>query len=83
MMRLDVRGATGEEQPVEPLDQLLEAQLPGELGNQHGRRARRIDHRARVLLPDHVKGMTADHAPVGGNTNERAGGCHDGLPAGV
>jgi len=23
--------------------------------------------------------MMADHAPVGGNTNERAGGCHDGL----
>jgi hypothetical protein len=23
-----------------------------------------------------VKRMRADHAPVGGNTNERAGGCH-------
>jgi hypothetical protein len=22
----------------------------------------------------------ADHAAIGGNTNERASGCHDGLP---
>jgi hypothetical protein len=84
MMWLDVRRAAGKEQSVEPLDQLLKPELLGERGDQQRRRARRIDHRAGVLLPDHVERVTADHAPVGGNTNERAGGCHDGLlPAGV
>jgi hypothetical protein len=28
-----------------------------------------------------MKGMMANHAPVGGNTNDRAGGRHDGLLA--
>jgi len=64
VMRLDVRGAAGKQQPIEPLEQLSEAQLFGERRDQQRRGARSLHYRARVLLPDHVKRVHADHTPV-------------------
>ncbi len=80
-LRLDVRGAAGKEQPVEALEQLLEPELLGERGDEQRGRTGRIEHGPRVLLPDHVERLCTDHAPVGRNTNEWAGGCHGGLAA--
>src|SRR5438128_2006344 len=59
------------------LEELLEPELVCERGDEERGRPGCIQHRARVLLPDHVERVRADHATVGGNTNERAGGCHD------
>jgi hypothetical protein len=69
MVRLDVRGAAGEKHPIEPLEQLIEAQLLGECGNEERRGARSVHHGPGVLLANHVKGVCADDAPVGRDTN--------------
>src|SRR5215469_1963707 len=77
-LRLNVRGAAGEEQSVETLDELVESQLLGKCGDQYGRGARRFEHGTGIFLPHHVKWVRTDHAPVGGDSNQRAGGCHGG-----
>ena len=76
VLRLDVRGAAGEQQPVEPLQQLVEAELLGQRGDQQRCGVRGLEHGAGILLPDHVKRVCADHAPVGGNTDEWTNRCH-------
>ena len=79
VVRLDVRGAAGEEQAVQALEQLVEAQLLRQRGNQQRHATGGVEHGAGVLLPDHVKRVMTDHAAVGGNTDEWATGCHGGL----
>ncbi len=58
--------------------QVVEAQLLRQRGDQERDSFRSIQHSASVLLADHVKRMRTDHAAVGGNSNDWARGCHDG-----
>ena len=51
------------------LEQLIELELLGKGGDEERRGARRLHHGARILLPDHVKRVRADHAPVSRNAN--------------
>jgi hypothetical protein len=78
--RLYVRGAAREKDAVQSAEQVIQAQLLGEGRNDQRKRVRRFQHGTGVLFPDHVKRVRADHTAIGGNTNERASGCHDGRP---
>jgi hypothetical protein len=66
---LDVRGAAGEQEPIQPFQQLTEPQLLGERRDQERRSPSRFHHGPCVFLPDHVEWVRADHAAVGRNTN--------------
>ena len=55
--RLDVRRTAGENEPIEARDQLIEAQLFGERGNEERQPVRRVQHRPGIFLPDCVKGV--------------------------
>jgi hypothetical protein len=82
-MWLDVRDASRKKDAVQSLQQFVEAKLLAKGWNQQGKRIRRLEHGAGVLLPDHVKRVLTDHAAVGGNSNKWASGCHDELPGSV
>src|SRR5579862_2033277 len=80
VLRLYVRGASSEKDAVDPAQEIIETQFLGQRRNDQRKRVRRFQHSPGILLPDHVKWVRTDHSAIGGNTNERASGCHDGLP---
>lgn len=76
LVRLDIRRAAGQEQPVEPLKERIEAQFLRQRGHDERQRIGCLQQRSRVLLPGHMKRMRTDHAVVRGKTNEGARRCH-------
>ena len=70
VMRLDVRGAPGQQQAVEALEQELRLELGTQRRDQHRYRIRRFPYRRDVLLAHHVKPMVAEQATVRRYPNE-------------
>jgi hypothetical protein len=78
-MRFDIRGTAGEHEAIEPIEELIQAQLLRQRGNQQRHGFRGIQNRSRVFLAHRVKRMQPDHPAIGGNSNEWAVECHEGM----
>ena len=58
-------------------EQLIEPEALSERWDQHRDRVGGLHHRMHILIPNRVKGMRADHALIGGNTDDWTFGLHD------
>jgi gamma-glutamylputrescine oxidase len=58
-------------------EQLVEPQAFSQRRNQQRNRVRRLHHRAYILIPNRVKRMWADHALIGGYSDDWTIGLHD------
>ena len=70
VVRLDVGGASRQQQPVEALEQQREIEVRSQRRDDHGYRVRGLAHRFDVLLAHHVKPMVAKQATVRRYPNE-------------
>ncbi|CAN0622110.1 protein of unknown function [Burkholderia multivorans] len=91
-LRLDVRMAAGEQQPVDRGQDPLDALARAERGQHEREHARAVDERGEVLLAGRVNRMPAVHRAVGGHgddrvrNHDRASGTtrtHAGVPGGI
>src|SRR5512138_329940 len=69
-MRLDVRGAAGQEDAVEVGEELADVIALAQGRNQHSMRSSTLHHRADVLLADAMKVMMPQQTPVGWNSDQ-------------
>ena len=70
MVRLDVRAAAREEQPVEASDEIWRVDARAERRDQHRKPAGRFGDGADIFLADDVKGMLADRASAARNADD-------------
>jgi hypothetical protein len=74
MVRLDVRGTSREQQTIELREDFARLERLRQDRDQDRQGASGTRHRMRILLPDHVKRMGANHSAVGRNSDERTTG---------
>ncbi len=70
--RLDIGGAAHEQQAIERIKQLIEAEFPADGRHDQRHAARPIEHRGQVFLADQMIRLRTEHAPVRGYADDRA-----------